>query len=176
MKFVKTIQQFGQLLFLFMWFPFTCIFAGMAAEMFGDVGIRFAAWVDNYLPGLISIQPSGLSRLSEIALTITIGLSIVSMLLIFGAPALAGILNRRVLQTGKAATASIVSMTQTGTYINNNPMVRFVLEVEPGDASPFHAETERLVQLTELGSLKPGDTVSVRYNPETNEVAISSVN
>jgi hypothetical protein len=171
MKLVESMRRVGSLMFLFMWIPFTCIFVGMAGEM-GSFGRSLAAWIDRFLPGLLAINNSGTSTLSDISTTITIAMSVLSMLLIFGSPALAAILNRRLIKNGRQATAKIVSLEQTGTYINNNPVVRFVLEVDRPDGRPFHAEAERLVPLVQIGSLQPGASVQVRYDPDSLEVAI----
>ncbi|MCW5873611.1 MAG: hypothetical protein KIS88_03085 [Anaerolineales bacterium] len=172
MKLAQAIQNFGRLILFFMWVPFVCVFAGMASEMFGASGKQFAAWVNGFVPGLMDVGSSGLSLLSNVALISTIGLSLLGMLMVFGGPLLVGIINRRLRTEGTAATAKVVSLVQTGTYINNNPMVRFVLEVQPPSGSPFHAEAERLVNLVDLARLQPGASVSVRYNSDTGDVAI----
>jgi hypothetical protein len=175
MKLVENMRRLGSLMFLFMWLPFTCIFVGMAEEM-GGFGLLVAAWVDRLLPGMLTLNDSGMSTLSEISLTITIALSVLSMVLIFGSPALAALLNRRLINSGRQATAKIISLEQTGTTINDNPVVRFVLEVDRPDGSPFHAEAERLVPLVQIPRLQPGASVQVRYDPNTLEVAISDEN
>lgn len=158
-------------MFMLLWLPFACIFVGMASQM-GRLGVQLAAWVDRFLPGLFTPGSSGLSLLSSVSLTVTIVMSALAMLLIFGSSAVAGLQNRRLLQNGRQASATIVSATATGTYINNNPMVRFMLEVQPPDRSPFHAEAERLVQQMQIPTLQPGASVQVRYDPDTQEVAI----
>lgn len=172
MKFAHTIQTVGRFVFLFMWIPFTCVFVGMAAETFGRPGQQFAEWVNGYVPGLMDVGNSGLSLFSNIALFGTIGLSVLAMLMTIGGPVLVGSINQRLKTHGTAATAKVVSLTQTGMYINSNPMVRFVLEVQPPHGSPFHAEAERLVNLVDLPRLQPGASVSVRYNPDNLDVAI----
>lgn len=172
MKLVELMRRLGSLLFFFMWLPFMCIFVGSIQE-YGDFGRRIAASIDRVLPGLLSSRgPDGMSTLTEISLTITIGMSFLAMALIFGSPLLAWLQNRRLLQNGERATATIVSVSQTGTTVNNNPVVRFVLEVKPSTRQPFHAEAERLVSLVDLAKFQEGSEVTVRYDPNSLEVAI----
>ena len=98
-------------------------------------------------------------------------LMLAAMALIFGAPLIGGLLNRKVIRIGKAATARILSMNDTGTYVNRNPLMRFTLEVQPEDGGPFQAETEKVIR--QFAQLSVGSMVNVRYDPETLETAIS---
>lgn len=172
MERIRRMRKLGSLLFVLMWLPFTCIFVGMAGEM-GGVGADFADAVSEFIPGLLEIQPSGASTLTMVSFILTFGVMLAAMALIFGAPLLAGLQNRKILRSGRAAPARILSVTQTGTYINQNPVVRFTLEVQPADGMPFEAEAERLVYQTQIPQFQPGSAVPVRYDPETLEVAIS---
>ena len=172
MKHAKWMFTLGRLLFAFMWLPFMCIFIGNAPEIFGGAGIRFAERINQVLPGLMSTGGEQLSRLSEISIAVTIGLSLLSMVLIFGSTGVSAYNNQKLRNIGKSASAKVVSMVSTGTRINNNPVMRFVLEVEPGDRSPFHAEAEQIVRPESFGRLQPGAVVSVRYDPDTQEAVI----
>ncbi|HRN51604.1 MAG TPA: hypothetical protein PLC52_08720 [Anaerolineales bacterium] len=155
-----------------MWIPFVCVFAGMASEMFGEPGRQFANWVNGFVPGLMDVGSSGLSLLSNVAVITSFVLMVLAMLLLVAGPILVSSINTRLQATGTAATATVVSLSQTGTYINRNPMVRIVLEVHPPNGSPFHTEAERLTTLVDLPRLQPGASVSVRYDPETLDAAI----
>lgn len=172
MSFLNTLRRIGWLLFMFMWIPFTCIFVGMAAEM-GGIGRDFARMVSDVVPGLMDNQPWGATMLTTVSFILTFALMFAAMGLLFGVPILSGFRNRRVLKTGRLAEARILSVAQTGMYINNNPMVKITLEVTPSDGRPFEAETEKLLYLTQIPQFQPGVTVSVRYDPETQEVAIT---
>jgi hypothetical protein len=81
--------------------------------------------------------------------------------------------NRRLMNSGSHATARILTATQTGTYINENPVVHFTLEVRPASGQPFDAEAEQLVNQMQIPRFQPGEHVQVRYDPDTLEVTIS---
>ena len=172
MNLIGILRKAGTLLFIFMWAPFIFIFVGMAQE-FGSTGIRFAAFVNRYFPGLLTARGGDMSLLTSVSMILTFGLMFAAMALMFGAPLLGGLLNRKVLRSGRTATACIVSMNDTGTYINRLPLVHFTLEVQREDGSPFQAETEKIVGMSQLARLQPGATVSVRYDPDTLETVIS---
>ncbi len=171
MQRIKLLQKLGVWTFALMWIPFLCIFVGVIGED-GGWGADFARWVDQLLPGLLMGSGSDLSILATVSLTLTLGMAALSMLLIFGTPFLSGRLNKRILQTGKTATAEILSVENTGTYINNAPVVRFGLEVRPQGETPFTSETERLLSFARLSALQPGTVISVRYDPDTLDVAM----
>ncbi len=175
MKHAKWMYTLGRLLFAFMWLPFLCIFAGNAPEIFGSAGFRFAERVNQILPGLMSTSAGEFSRLSEISTVVTLGLSLLSMALIFGSTGVSAYTNQKLRNIGKSANAKVVSMVSTGTRINNNAVMRFVLEVEPGDRSAFHAEAEQIMRPESLGRLQPGAVVPVRYDPDTQEAVITDL-
>ncbi|MCW5877070.1 MAG: hypothetical protein KIS85_09370 [Anaerolineales bacterium] len=171
MEFVSRMRQIGSILFVLMWLPFLGIFVGLAGEM-GDAGRSFAAWVDQYLPGLLSLRGSQISILTGVSMALTMGMMLAAMLLIFGAPFLAGFLNRRILRSGEPATAEVLSVENTGTYINSDVLVRVSLEVQPEGRTPFNAETERLASYALLARLEPGAMVRVRFDTNSLEVAL----
>jgi hypothetical protein len=172
MSLLANMRRVGTLVFILMWIPFVFIFIGMAEE-FGSAGVTFARFVDQFIPGLVTARGSDVSLLTLVSMVLTFGMMFVAMGLIFGAPLLGGVLNRKLLRSGRAATARIVRMEDTGTYINSQPLLHFVLEVQREDGSPFQAETEKVVGMSRLGSLQPGANVNVRYDPDTLETAIS---
>jgi len=169
---VSILRKMGWLLFILMWVPFTGIFVGMAEE-FGNPGAQFAKFVDQFVPGLLTARGSDMSLLTSISMFATFGLMFAAMGLMFGAPLLGGLMNRKILRTGKPATALIVSVGDTGTYINNRPLVHFTMEVQRDDGSPFQAETEKILGYSQLARFQPGATVNVRYDPDTLETSIS---
>ena len=169
---VPIFRKIGSALFILMWVPFTCVFVGMAEE-FGSAGVRFAQFVDRFLPGLLTARGADPSLLTQISVTMTFGMMFLSMALTFGAPLLGGLRGRKVLKSGRAATARIASVNNTGTYVNNQPLVRFVLEVQRDDGSPFQAETEKIVGMTQLAQFQQGAMINVRYDQDTLETVIS---
>lgn len=53
--------------------------------------------------------------------------------------------NRQILARGERAEAVILKIFETGTTINDSPVVRFLLQVTPQDQPQFQTEAERLV-------------------------------
>ncbi|MBX3002677.1 MAG: hypothetical protein KF821_01530 [Anaerolineales bacterium] len=173
MKTAQRMQRIGQWLFLFMWIPFLCIFLGNIGEIFGSAGVRIAQDVNRYIPGLLGTSGEELSILSQVSLVLTLVMAVLAMLLTFGSLGFSSAANSRVRAQGKEASATITHLASTGTRVNNNPMVHFTLEVKPADGSPaFFAETEQLVDIVNLPRLQKGSSVRVRYDPNSQEVAI----
>ncbi|MDF1501281.1 MAG: hypothetical protein P1P76_12510 [Anaerolineales bacterium] len=150
----RILLRVGWLLFALGWIPFTGIFIGLIGFPEGSYD-----WAE--LPTL--------TRYSMIATGITFGFA---MLSIFSSPLLSWLTNRRVLKEGQVADAKVLEMWDTGTTINENPMVGFRLEVHPISGAPFTADTERLVSRLRAHAIQPGTMVKVRYDPESKEVAL----
>lgn len=168
---VSILRRVGTLLFVLMWVPFACIFVGMAQE-FGSLGVSFARFAEQFVPGLLTARGSEPSLLTLISTYITFGMMFAAMGLIFGSPVIGWALNRRIQRSGRAATARIVSVGETGTTINDRPLLIFTLEVTPVDGSPFQAQTEKVVGYAQLAQMQPGATVNVHYDPNTFDAAI----
>jgi hypothetical protein len=171
MNLVTNLRRVGTLLFALMWVPFAGIFIGMARE-YGDAGVRFAEFVEGFVPGLMTARDD-LSMFSAISMALTFGMMFVAMAFLFGAPMLGMLRSRKILQNGKQATARILSVGDTGTYINRQPLVHITMEVERPDGSPFQAETERVLGYSQLARFQAGESISVRYDPDTLETAIA---
>jgi hypothetical protein len=71
-----------------------------------------------------------------------------------------------ILATGKPANGRIVRLIDTGTTINNDPVVEFVLDVTPADGKPYEARTKALVSRLDVPSVQPGRIVPVKYDPQ----------
>lgn len=83
--------------------------------------------------------------------------------------------HRRVLASGVSARATVTSLDQTGTTINDQPKCRIGLLVEPKDGAPFAATTTQLVLLTQIPQFQPGAVVTVRYVPgDPSQIAIEA--
>lgn len=72
-----------------------------------------------------------------------------------------------VLANGQQAQAKILQAEQTNALVNNQPIVKFVLEVQPEGGQAFQAEASTIVPLVELSQFQPGATLSVRFDPAT---------
>lgn len=80
-----------------------------------------------------------------------------------------------IIAIGKPAQARILRLIDTGTSINDDPVVEFVLEIDPGSADAYTAHSRGLVSRLELPSWQAGSMVPVRIDPERPErVAIDS--
>ncbi len=72
-----------------------------------------------------------------------------------------------ILAIGQPTTAKIVRLIDTGTTINQDPVIEFVLEVYPRDGGdPYEAHTKALVSRLEVPQVQPGRILPVRYDPK----------
>ena len=79
----------------------------------------------------------------------------------------------RLEQKGAEAEAVILSIERTGRYVNNEPLVKMLLKVQPASRRNFVAEINEVLTLMDLSSLRAGSIMRVRYNPsDTREVML----
>lgn len=105
-----------------------------------------------------------------------VGFTFVILALVFGGMFLRWRVKQRVLQTGVAATATIVRVWDTGTRINDNPRVGMLLQVQPATGAPFQAEVKETVSIVQMPMFQPGARLEVKYDPvQPTSVAIVSV-
>lgn len=71
-----------------------------------------------------------------------------------------------ILASGVPAPARIVRLVDTGTSINDDPVVEFILEVTPNGAPAFDASTRGLVSRLDIPAIQPGTIVRVKYDPD----------
>jgi hypothetical protein len=71
----------------------------------------------------------------------------------------------QLLATGVPASAQIVGMTQTGMYLNEQPLIELNLLVTIPGQTPFAAKHKSFVPLMLLGRLSSGQPLSVRVDP-----------
>ena len=71
-----------------------------------------------------------------------------------------------IVRIGKPATGTVVRLIDTGTTINNDPVVEFVLEVTPPDGMPYEARTKGLVSRLDIPAVQPGRVFPVKYDPQ----------
>lgn len=79
---------------------------------------------------------------------------------------------KQIVKNGQDAEAKILALKDTGTRINDNPLVNISLEVQPSNLPSFFTETRTTVSILELPLFQPGKTVRVKYIPGTEKVAI----
>lgn len=82
---------------------------------------------------------------------------------------------KQLLANGVEATAKIIDMSDTGVTVNQNPMVKFTLEVQPAEGQPFQAQVKTIISRLDVPQFQPGVQVPVVYNPKNlKEVAIGT--
>jgi len=150
MKLSKTMRRLGWIAFALMWIPFASLL-GLPA---GD-----HAW-------------SELPPLTQYCLMVSGVLGVASTLLLVGAPIVSAIHNRNVLTDGVPASATVLKLSDTGTTINNDPVVRLLLEVQPPGGPSFQAEAERLISRLQIPQIQPGAVLQVKYDPASLAVAL----
>lgn len=67
-------------------------------------------------------------------------------------------------RTGTAATARVLQIFDTGMTLNNDPVVRFRLEVYPTEGEPFEAETKAVIGRLDIPRIQPGAQLQVKYD------------
>ncbi len=83
---------------------------------------------------------------------------------------------RNLLQTGVPASAMIVSIEDTGWRVNDQPQAKVTLQVTPTDRPPFQAVIKQVFSPFDLGSLVPGGSAQVRFDPnDTTKLVIESL-
>ena len=156
MKLSNTMRRAGWVAFGLMWVPFITLMVSMFRLPGGDY-----AWSELPLLARLSLVGVGVFFLT-------------TMVLLMGAPIASWLSNRATLARGVPAEAVILKISDTGTTINNNPVVRLLLEVHPPGQPPFQAETEKLLSRLQIPQVQPGATVQVKYDPTNQAVALVS--
>jgi hypothetical protein len=154
MQLPKAMRSAGWICFGLMWIPFATLILSMLGMPGGSYDFAELPTAARY-----SMISGGI-------------LMVASLVLLLGSPLAAGAENRRLRRMGRPAGAKVLDLADTGTTINDNPVVRLRLQVDAQDEPPFEAEAERLVSRTDIPRYQPGATLSVMYNPQSHEVAV----
>jgi len=93
----------------------------------------------------------------------------------FGSFVVGGAEKEVIRKKGIAAKATIISVSDTGTMINNQPLLRIELAVQPPYDERFTATVEYVVPYSVLPQVQPGMAVRVFYLEETKEVALADL-
>ena len=72
----------------------------------------------------------------------------------------------RIDRTWLDAEAEILSISETGTYINNQPRIAFRLHVNSPVHPPCEITHKQVIPLTVLSQYQQGATIRVKVNPE----------
>ncbi len=112
-------------------------------------------------------QPSLLSTV----LGILFGISLFALVISFTAMLIVRDMENALLRRfGKPATATVRAVASTNESVNRVGVYRVKLEVRPSGSEPFVAVAEDAIRMVNM--MDPGDTVSVKYDPLTKEVAL----
>ena len=91
---------------------------------------------------------------------------------IFGGLMKASQERQQLLMTGVPANGRILQLMDTGMFVNNNPQVRIVVEVQPPGGAPYQAQCTMVLSYLAIPRVQPGCQVPVRYDP-TNPMRIA---
>ena len=83
-----------------------------------------------------------------------------------------GMSNILIEAKGQDAEAEILTIKDTGTRINDDPVVAFSLRVRPPTHPVFVGHARRTISIVELPQYQPGKIVKVKYIPGKEQVAI----
>ena len=150
----RNLRRIGWILFSLMWIPFIGVFIGMIGMPEGNYD-----WLE-------------LPVITRYSIILVVTLGGLSTLFLVGGPILSGLRNRSVRSEGLPAQAKILKIWDTGTTINENPLVRMLLEVHPPGGTIFQAETEQLISRLQIPVIQPGMEIEVKYDPHTQAVAL----
>jgi len=140
------------------------------------IGFGASVFFGDDLDKILTANQDSLPMLMIVFVGAMVLIPIVGVFLIIGSILIPFISNMRssnkILSNGQPAEAKILALADTGTRINDNPLVSFTLEVHSPTQPPFRAEVRQTVSVIHLPSYQPGKIVNVKYLPDTNEVAI----
>ena len=70
---------------------------------------------------------------------------------------------------GEEARAVVLSVEQTGLFLDRNPQVILQVQVMPDKGRNFVVEIKEIFSLADLQLIRPGCTVRVKYKPGSNQ-------
>jgi len=73
------------------------------------------------------------------------------------------------IKDGVTAQGTILRTWDTGTTINDNPVVGFALNVTPSMEPAFEVEMKQIISRIQIGAFLPGATVQVVYDPNDHK-------
>lgn len=72
--------------------------------------------------------------------------------------------NMAAMAGGLMGTATVTGLTETGTMVNNAPVVELDLSVTVGGGEPYPVKHRQLIAYSALPNFQPGKTFSVRVD------------
>ena len=118
---------------------------------------------------LASLQNQGTPTVEVVIVVVGLGIALGLLILVFLSLRKASrelAQTRSLIAVGEPARAKILRMWDTGTTLNDNPKVKFLLEVFPGGRGPYRAEVKCYVSRLKLSQVQPGNEIAVKIDPE----------
>lgn len=142
--------------------------------------VRLGAWICFALMGvpLVFVVYAAVTDTEEPpvpALVLLFSLCILFAILLFGSFGIGRREKERIKKTGIPAKATIISVSETGTSINDQPLVRIGLEVQPPYDSRFVTTMEYILPHSAVPQMQPGAKVMVYYIEGSTEVALADL-
>ncbi|WNG47379.1 hypothetical protein F0U60_27050 [Archangium minus] len=77
----------------------------------------------------------------------------------------AQVMQKRLLETGDLARATVVSARQTGSWVANNPVLAMTLRVSEDGHPDRELQAEKVVPVMASGLFMPGAVIRLRIDP-----------
>lgn len=75
-------------------------------------------------------------------------------------------ISREIRANGLPASGTVLKIWETGTRVNDNPVVGFLLEIDAEGMEPYRAETKALISILSIPQIQPGAVLPIRFDPE----------
>jgi hypothetical protein len=128
--------------------------------------MKITRWIEAGLfvvgMGLVISQDSGPLFVTGMILLVIAGIAFVPSSVAGIRSAISG-QNSPAFRDAAIGIGTVKGVSETGTYINEQPQVRIDLSVEAADGKTFQSHAKLVVPLTDLALLRPGTTIPVRY-------------
>ena len=160
MKIANGLKVLGVVCFLILWLPFAMIM------ITGPLSI--AIWGPEQMA---AGQTNVFWQMTPwVILTIALG---AGATVFFIASLIAGGMSNILIEAkGQDAEAEILTIKDTGSRINDDPVITFSLRVRPTTQPEFVGQARRTISIVELPQYQPGKVVKVKYVPGKEQVAI----
>lgn len=109
------------------------------------------------------------------ALVFFFGMCVLFAVLQFGSFTLGRFEKENIKKKGIPAKAVILSISETGTRLNEQPLLKIELEVQPPYDSRFVTTVEYVMSYSDMSQLEPGKKIPVYYIDGTTEVALADL-
>jgi hypothetical protein len=166
MKLSQTMRRLGwwafALIFIWMFVGSAMLFAFLPSRETVEADTEAVKRFSEMLPTYVFIFAGGVTFFVLLSTGLSFGASIVN-----------AVNDRSIRARGSSAEAIILKISETGLSINDNPVVKLLLDVGPPGQPRFQAEAERLISRLDIPQFQPGKTVQVKYDPDSKAVAIA---